>query len=65
MRTEAVQREWLSYRQAMALTGLGRTLLTELVTSGTIPAAKVGARVLISRRGLEKYLESSAYVAPR
>ena len=65
MRTETVRREWISYREAMELTGLGRTLLSRLVNSGTIPAAKVNARVLISRRGLEEYLEHNTVAGPK
>jgi excisionase family DNA binding protein len=63
MKTETVEKRWLSYREAMAHCGLGRTLITQLVTSGEIEAAKVGKRVLVSREGLESYLESRSYLA--
>lgn len=55
------QRHWFGYPEAMEYTGLGRTLLTQLVTSGEVPAAKIGRRVLISRDGLDRYLESRSY----
>jgi len=45
----------------MEYTGLGRTLLTKLVTTGELPAARVGRRVLISREGLDRYLEGQSY----
>jgi len=57
-----VEKRWISYPEAMEYTGLGRTLLTQLVTSGEVRAAKVGTRVLISRDGLDAYLERSSYV---
>ena len=61
MEAATVGKSWLSYREAMEDTGLGRTLLTKLVTTGEIPAARVGRRVLISREGLDSYLESQSY----
>jgi len=61
MEAATVGKSWLSYREPMEDTGLGRTLLTKLVTTGEIPAARVGRRVLISREGLDSYLESQSY----
>ena len=40
---------WLSYKQSQSITGLSRGVIFGLVSSGKIEAAKVGARVLISR----------------
>lgn len=65
MQTETVRREWLSYREAMELTGLGRTLLSQLVNDGSVRATRVGARVLISRKGLDEHLERNAVVGPK
>ena len=56
-----VGKEWLSYAEAQEYAGIGRTKLWELVNSGSIKAAKVGRRVLISRRGLNEYLEHNPY----
>ena len=53
---------WFSYELASAYSSLGRTKLTELVTTGSIPAARVGRRVLISRTGLDEYLQNNKYV---
>jgi excisionase family DNA binding protein len=62
METQKIEQSaWMSYQEAMRYCGLGRTLLTQLVTSGQIPAARVGRRVLISRRGLDEYLQSNSY----
>lgn len=52
---------WLSYSSASAYAGLGRTKLTELVTSGQIPAAKIGKAVRISRAGLDEYMRKNLY----
>jgi excisionase family DNA binding protein len=56
-----VEREWYSYSLASAYSGLGRTKLTELVTSGQIPAAKIGKAVRISRAGLDEYMRKNLY----
>jgi excisionase family DNA binding protein len=61
MKTKTVMKQWLSYKEAMDYCGLGRTLLTQLVTSGEIVAAKVGKRVLVNRESLESYLEARSY----
>jgi len=49
---------WLTYSEAQKLTGLGRTTLWTLVTSGEIKAARVGRAVRISRRSLEDFMQS-------
>ena len=49
----------------MELTGLGRTLLSQLVNEGSVRATRVGARVLISRKGLDEHLERNAVVGPK
>jgi excisionase family DNA binding protein len=51
---------WLSYRQAQRLTGLGRTKLWTLVSTGQIRAAKIGKTVKISRQSLEQFMEHHA-----
>jgi excisionase family DNA binding protein len=57
----AVEKHYFSYSEAMQYCGLGRTLLTQLVTSGSIPASRVNRRVLISRAGLDEFLRSNKY----
>jgi excisionase family DNA binding protein len=52
---------WLSYKQSQSITGLSRGVIFGLVSSGKIEAAKVGARVLISRESLLNYLASQSY----
>jgi excisionase family DNA binding protein len=58
---EAPAGAWLSYSDASAYCGLGRTTLTSLVTSGAIPAAKVGKAVRISKVGLDEFMRRNAY----
>jgi excisionase family DNA binding protein len=52
---------WLTYDGASAYCSLGRTTLTSLVTSGAIPAAKVGKAVRISKAGLDEFMRRNAY----
>ena len=62
METNAeVQPMFVSYGQARKLTGLSRGTLWGLVSSGKVEAAKIGARVLISRESLVNYLSSQSY----
>jgi excisionase family DNA binding protein len=56
-----VERAWLSYREAQAYAGIGRTKLWELVSRGDLQAAKVGRSVKISKQSLEEYLRSQNY----
>ena len=62
METKTVEQQWFSYSEAMRYCGLGRTTLTALVTSGALPAAKVGKAVRISKAGLDEYMRRNAYV---
>ncbi len=57
---KSVEALWLSYPEAQKLTGLGKTKLWEIVSSGEIRAAHVGRAVRISRRALEDYMERQA-----
>lgn len=57
---KSVEALWLSYPEAQKLSGLGRTKLWQIVSSGEIKAAHVGRAVRISRRSLEEYMERQA-----
>ena len=59
--TTSVERQWLSYREAQELAGIGRTKLWELLSSGCIKGAKIGRSVRISRTSLEKYMQEQDY----
>ena len=55
-----VGREWLSYKEAQSLVGLGRTTLWRLVSSGAVEAAHVGRAVRINRASLTLYMKRSS-----
>jgi excisionase family DNA binding protein len=54
------RREWLTYREAQQISGLGRTTLWTLVRSGEVKAAKIGRAARISRQSLEEFMETHA-----
>ena len=58
--TAEVSPAWFSYKEAETWSGLSRTTLWSLVSSGHIKAARVGRAVRISRRSLEDFMESRA-----
>lgn len=60
MATAIEEKAWLSYTEAQRFSGLGRTKLWELISTGEVKAAKVGRAVRISRRSLDEYMERSA-----
>jgi excisionase family DNA binding protein len=49
---------WFSYKEAEIWSGLSRTTLWSLISSGHVKAAHVGRAVRISRQSLEHYMES-------
>jgi excisionase family DNA binding protein len=59
MQTE-ITREWVTYKQAEELSGLSRTTLWKLLSTGEIKAARVGCAVRINRRSLDGYLERAS-----
>ena len=59
--TRAVQPEWLTVRELMTLTGLGRTKCHEIIKQGEIEAIKVGRSVRLSRAGYEEWTRQHRY----
>ncbi len=55
-----ITREWVTYKQAEALSGLSRTTLWKLISAGEIKAARVGRAVRINRRSIDDYLERAS-----
>ena len=47
----------LSVEEAAKLLGIGRNLCYDKVKTGEIPVIKIGRRLLVPRRALEKLLE--------
>ena len=60
MTTAVEETAWLSYSQAQKYSGLGRTKLWQLVSSGEVKAARVGRSVRISRLSLEHFMQRHA-----
>lgn len=65
MTTATEEAAWLSYPEAQRFSGLGRTKLWELISTGEVQAAKVGRAVRISRRSLDEYMERNSYAESR
>lgn len=55
---EEIRAEWLSYKEAQKLTGLGRTSLWRLARDGKIPVAGHGRARRLNREALEGYMWS-------
>ena len=51
-----ITREWVSYKEAQALTGLSRATLRKLVDEGEIRIRRVGRAVRINRASLDTYM---------
>ena len=61
MESETVEREWFNYKEAAEFSGLGRTTLWTLASTGQVQAAKVGTAVRFSRKSLQEFMERSRY----
>lgn len=57
-----VEPEWLTVRDLMVLTGLGRTKCYELIGSGEFEAIKVGRAVRISKDSYEAWTRRHRYL---
>ena len=54
--------EWLSLKDVQQLVGIGRTKAYELVTTGELPAVRIGRCIRVSRRKLDEWLRTQRYV---
>jgi excisionase family DNA binding protein len=54
----------LSIEEAAKVLGIGRNLCYERAKTGEIPVIKIGRRLLVPRRALEKLLEQWQAVTP-
>ncbi len=57
-----VEPQWLTVKDLMALTGLGRTKCYELVASGELEAIKAGRAVRVSRTSYEAWTRRQRYL---
>ncbi|MBA7550719.1 hypothetical protein ES705_43242 [subsurface metagenome] len=54
----------LNIEETAKILGIGRNLCYDRVKTGEIPVIKIGRRLLVPRRALEKLLEQGRTVAP-
>jgi excisionase family DNA binding protein len=54
--------EWLSLKDVQQLLGIGRTKAYELVTTGELPAVRIGRCIRVNRRELDEWLRAQRYV---
>ena len=54
--------EWLSLKEVQQLVGIGRTKAYELVTTGELPAVRIGRCIRINRRELDEWLHRQRYL---
>ena len=57
-------KETLSVEEAAKVLGIGRNLCYERVKTGEIPVIRIGRRLLVPRRALERLLEQGQPVTP-
>ena len=53
--------EWLSLKDVQQLVGIGRTKAYDLVTTGELPAIRIGRCIRVNRRELEEWLRAQRY----
>ena len=58
------ERLTLSIEEAAKILGIGRNLCYDKVKTGEIPVIRIGRRLLVPRRALEKLLEQGQVVTP-
>ena len=54
--------EWLSLKDVQQLLGIGRTKAYELVTTGELPAVRIGRCIRVNRRKLDEWLLAQRYL---
>jgi excisionase family DNA binding protein len=53
--------EWLSLKDVQQLLGIGRTKTYELVTTGELPAVRIGRCIRVNRTELDEWLRAQRY----
>ena len=56
---QTIEQAWLSYPEAERYSGLSRTTLWRVVSSGELKAARIGRAVRISRAELDRFMEQA------
>jgi excisionase family DNA binding protein len=55
------EQEFISLNQLQEILGIGRTKAYDLVTSGDLPAVRIGRIIRISKQDLTAWLERQKY----
>jgi excisionase family DNA binding protein len=58
---EGLEPQWLSVKDLMTLTGLGRTKCYEMVAEGEFEAIKVGRAIRVSKASYEEWCRRNRY----
>jgi len=58
----ARETEWLSLKDVQQLLGIGKTKTYELVTTGELPAVRIGRCIRVNRRELDEWLHRQRYL---
>jgi excisionase family DNA binding protein len=53
--------EWLSLKDVQQMLGIGRTKIYELVTTGELPAVRIGRCIRVNRTELDEWLLAQRY----
>ena len=62
MSVTARETEWLSLKDVQRLLGIGKTKTYELVTTGKLPAVRIGRCIRVNRTELDEWLRTQRYV---
>jgi len=57
-----IEPQWLTVRELMALSNLGRTKCYELIASGELEAFKAGRAVRVSKASFEEWTRRRRYL---
>jgi excisionase family DNA binding protein len=55
------QSEWLSLNDVQQLLGIGRTKAYELVSTGELPAVRIGRSIRVNKGELDMWLQNRRY----
>ena len=54
--------DWLSLKDVQQLVGIGRTKAYELVSTGELPAVRIGRCIRVNRGELDEWLHRQRYL---
>jgi excisionase family DNA binding protein len=60
--SDMTKSEWLSLKDVQQLVGIGRTKAYGLVTTGELPAVRIGRCIRVNRGELDEWLHKQRYL---